>query len=329
MKPSGLTVSFAPHAHCGSSIGKLMYNQVFALLPAVAAGVYFFGLTALRVIAISIATAVVMELLMRRALKREMSVADGHAILVGLLLALLMPATAPWWLIVIGASLSIVVAKWLFGGLGAYAVNPVLIGWVMVSISWGDILSKWPRPFPVTLGAVAGMPVETPLEMLKRYGIEMAGQVPLGDMLIGLQAGGIGTVAGLAIIIGGVYLIARGLISWHIPVAYMAGVIVIGGIFRALDPGMYACPFFHLLTGMTLIGAFFIAPEYTTSPNTNWGKLLYGFGCGALIILIRVYGKYPDGTAFAILLMNICTPLFDRIRPKVTGILGKGVPADA
>ncbi|MFC1474439.1 RnfABCDGE type electron transport complex subunit D [bacterium] len=328
MRPSGLTVSVAPHMHCGNSIAGCMHNQIAALVPAVAVGVFFFGPRALLVIGVSIVTAVVMEMLMNRALKVECTLADGSAVLAGLLLALLMPASAPLWTVVVGAVICIVLAKWLFGGLGSYPFNPVLVAFVMLNISWPRIMTSWPAPNPITCGPGSSIPVETTLEVLKSYGVSMANQFSMIDALIGMQAGGIGTAAALALIAGGIYLVVRGFISWHIPAGYVAGIVIFAGIFRIIDPTMNACPGFHLLSGMTLIGIFFLAPEYATSPNTFWGKLLYGLGIGMLTMLIRKYGNYPDGTAFAILLMNLCTPIFDRIRPRVTGI-SKEVAADA
>lgn len=318
IKPSGLTVSAAPHLHNGSSVQGRMTLQILALIPATLAGLYFFGAPAAITILLSIATAVVSELGMQKALKRETTVADGSAVLTGLLFALLLPAGTPWWVVIIGSALCMVLGKWIFGGLGAYPFNPVLVGFMMVKISWPAAISIWPKPAP--LGMTNALPVETGAEILKRYGVAMADQLSTVDMLIGNQAGGIGAVSGIALLAGGIFLVARGVFKWHIPAAFIAGVLLVGGIFRIMDPAEFACPFFHLLAGSTLLGVFFLAPEYTTSPNTKWGKLLYGFGCGALVIIIRIYGKYPDGVAFAILLMNMFTPLFDRIRPPIAGV---------
>ncbi len=319
IKPSGLTVSAAPHVHCGSSVQERMTLQILALVPATLVGIYFFGLHAAIVVLLSMAAAMVSEMALQKALKREVSVADGSAALTGLIFALLLPASAPWWAVVLGSAFCMIMGKWVFGGLGSYPFNPALVGYLMVKISWPILLTEWPAPAP--FGITNALPIETGAEILKRYGVTMAEQFSMINALLGNQAGGIGAVCGIALIAGGVFLISRKVFSWHIPVAFIAGVLLVGGIFRIMNPAEYASPFFHLLSGTTLLGVFFIAPEYTTSPCTIWGKLLYGFGCGVMVMIIRVYGTYPDGVVFAILLMNLLTPIFDRIRPKVVGIM--------
>lgn len=306
-----------------------MSTKILALVPAAMLGFLYFGPRSLLVIAAAIAATLLAEILMCRALKQKLTISDGSAILTGLLLALMMPASMPWWAAVVGGFTAIVLAKWLFGGLGAYPFNPVLISWMMLEVSWPKLMARWVTPQIFFLTNEKAFPVQTYLEILKKYGVEMLGGYNPLDALLGMQGGGIGTIAGAAIILGGLFLIYRGVISWHIPAAYCLGIAAFSGILWYMNPDLYARPDIHLLSGATLLGAFFLAPEYTTSPCTTGGKLFYGLGCGLMTILIRVYGIYPDGTAFAILLMNLCTPMFDRIRPVIIGLGKKEVAANA
>lgn len=306
-----------------------MSMNILALAPAALLGFLYFGSSAALLIAVSITAAILAEVLMRKALKKEVTISDGSAILTGLLLALMMPASAPWWVAVVGAFAAIVLAKWLYGGLGSYPFNPVLISWMMLEVSWPKLMARWLDPQIFFLSSEKAFPVQTYLEVLKKYGVEMLGGYNPVDALLGMQGGGIGTIAGAALILGGLFLIFRGVISWHIPVAYIIGVAAFSGIMWHLDPDLYARPDVHILSGCTLLGAFFLAPEYTTSPCTKGGKILYGLGCGLMTVLIRIFGIYPDGTAFAILLMNLCTPMFDRIRPGVIGLGKKEAAANA
>ncbi len=332
MKSSGLIVDVGPHIHGGNSIARTMHNQIIALIPAIAVGVYMFGAGAIRAIAVAVAAAVVFEYLMLRALKKPASaLADGSAALTGLLLVLMLPADVPWWVIVVGVGASIVIGKMLFGGLGAYPFNPVIVGWVILLLSWPGLINKWPRPNHMQWGGIAeSLPAQTTIEIMKRYGVQMSDQFSILDSFLGFQPGGIGSVAGLALVIGGVFLIARNIISWQVPVGFIAGIFIFGGIYHAVDPTMYASPLFHLVSGTTLFCIFFLAPEHTTSPNTKWGKILFGLCCAALTIVIRTHGTHANGSArFAILLMNLLVPFFDRIRPPILGLPKKSKEAAA
>ncbi|HOO56075.1 MAG TPA: RnfABCDGE type electron transport complex subunit D [bacterium] len=334
IKPSGLTVGIGPHIHGGNTTSNLIYNQIGALLPAAFAGMYVFGLKSIWVVFWSIASAIFFEYLMLKALKRPAAtLLDGHAILTGLLLAMMLPADAPWWIACMGSGIAIVIGKMLFGGMGCYPFNPALVGWIVMLVSYKDIINKFPRPNHEVWGGIAeSLPAQTTLEILKRYGVDMAGHYNIIDLFLGYQPGGLGAVAGLAITLGGLYLIIRKIIRWEIPVSFIAGLIAMSGIFWIVSPDRFASPLFHLVSGSTLLCIFFLAPDYSASPNTRWGRIIFGFGCGALAILIRIYGTYPNGSSrFAIMLMCLTIPLLDRIRPHIPGFAkpGKEAAADA
>lgn len=306
---TNLTVSVAPHWHSGLTIRSSMVNFIIALIPATAWGIYKFGPSAAKVVALSVLTAVVIETLLQLLMKKPVTVMDGSAALTGLLLALLLPAEIKWWLPVVGVGMAILM-KTLFGGLGAYPFNPVLVGWVVLKLSWAtDLLTD---------------PDMTPLMVLRDYGAGDLVMWELKDLLVGdtdLLAATIGTFGAgqIALLIGGIYLLARGTIRWHIPAAFIVGVAAFSAILYLQDPDTYASPLFHLISGSVLLGAFFLATDYTTSPVTTWGMILFGLGAGILTVMIRIWGSYYDGVAFAILLMNMATPLFDRIKPKAYG----------
>lgn len=306
---TNLTVSVAPHWHSGLTIRSSMVNFIIALIPATAFGIYTFGSSAAKVVALSVVAAVVIEALLQLLMKKPVTVADGSAALTGLLLALLLPAEIKWWLPVVGAGMAILI-KNLFGGLGAYPFNPVLVGWVVLKLSWStDLLTD---------------PDMTPLMVLRDYGAGDLVMWELKDLLIGdrdLLDATIGMFGAgqIALLIGGVYLLASGHIRWHIPAAFIVGVAGFSAIFYLQDPDIYASPLFHIISGGVLFGAFFLATDYSTSPVTTWGMILFGLGAGILTMMIRIWGSYYDGFPFAILLMNTATPLLDRIKPKAYG----------
>ena len=307
-------VSFAPHVLREMSVSTIIYSNLIALVPAIIAALYYFRGGALKVMVLSVITALICEAGMQKFLKREITIMDGHAILTGLLLAFLLSPLVPWWLVVVGSGTGIIVGKMIFGEYGNNPFNPALVGWVMVRLSWSDQLNNWAEP-------IGGMIPDPPLQVSKFDGLDAFLDYGYGlfDLFIGKQAGGIGTVCIIALLAGGIYLLSRRMISWHIPVGVLGSVFVFAGILWLGNKEANLNPLFHLLAGGTVLGAFFLATDPVTSPVTRWGKLAYGIICGVLIMLIRTWGKYPDGVVFAILLANTSAPLLNKIRPRPYG----------
>ena len=315
-------LSSSPHAHAKSSVSRIMLDVLIALLPTTAAGVWFFGLPAVWTIATCVATCLVTEALCRLAMRRENTVGDLSAVVTGLLLALNLPAGIPLWMAVVGSVFAIGVAKQVFGGLGMNPFNPALAARAFMLISFTGPMTTWLKPLAHGGGCCAATtsatpPVEalttaTPLVFVK-YG--PADQVPgLWDMLIGNMPGCIGEVSALALALGAVYLLVRKVITWHIPVTFLATVAV-----YALVSGR-APAHVEILTGGVMIGACFMATDYVTSPTTSLGKVVFGCGCGLLCMVIRQFGAYPEGCSFAILIMNAACPLINRwTQPKPFG----------
>ncbi len=321
-------VSSSPHVHQGETVSGLMRLVIYALIPASLFAIYVFGLSALRVIVISICSAVVFEAISQRIMKRPVSVRDGSAVLTGLLLAMNLPATSPWWLIIVGTFFAIVVAKQLYGGLGYNPFNPALVGRTVLLISFPvQMTARWISPSRWGLDSVT---TPTPLGKMKE-GLATMGNLDMEfgrdqiiRYLIGNKPGCLGEVSVVFLVLGGLYLIYRKVITWHIPVSFIAAVWVLTGIFHLIDPTRYADPTFHILTGGLFIGAIFMATDYVTSPVTTSGMLIFGFGCGIITVMIRLFGAYPEGVSFSILLMNAATPLIDRYtKPKVFGAVRK------
>jgi electron transport complex protein RnfD len=313
-----LIFSPAPHIHSGASISGTMMTFIIALLPALIFGISSYGMHAVRVVAVAVGGAMASEWVIQRVFKRPVTVSDGSAALTGLLLALLLPPSVPWWLVLMGSFVSILVGKQIFGGTGGNPFNPVLIGWAVMRISWYDYIN-----FDIAMvGYDVPFSIKYPLSVLKWSGAKAA-QFPLVDLLMGKQIGGIGSVAVLLLLIGGLFLILRGVISWRIPVFFLIGTALAASLFWLVDSARYANPLFHLLTGNVVMGAFFLATDHSSSPVNGLAMVLFGLGCGIFTILFRVWSVYPDGVVFAILIMNILNPLLDKIRPRVPGKEGK------
>ncbi len=316
-------VSSSPHIHDGQTTSGIMRLVIFALLPAALFSVYIFGISSLRVIIISICSALLFELVALRIMKRPVNVRDGSALLTGLLLALNLPPGSPWWLVVTGTFFAIVVAKQFFGGLGYNPFNPALIGRVVLVISFPVQMTKWIAPSKWGADAVTtATPLGRIAESLEALGhIEMEfGREEILNLLVGNRGGCLGEVSIILLLAGGLYLIVKKVISWHIPVTFIGSVWAMTGIFHLIDPAHYANPTFHVLTGGLFLGAIFMATDYVTSPMTPLGKIIFGAGCGVITVLIRLFGVYPEGVSFAILLMNAATPLIDRYtKQKVFG----------
>ena len=315
----------SPHLRSPQTIERAMYGVLLALLPATAVGVYYFGLNAIRVLAVAIVGCLVFEGLVLKVRGKSLEpLKDGSAALTGLLLAMNVPSSCPNWMVLVGAAVAILLGKQVYGGLGYNPFNPALVARVFLLISFPVAMTTWPEPqaFPMTLDTVTGA---TPLGEIKTS-LFMTGtlgdwaNMSLIDPLIGRMGGCVGEVSALALAAGGIYLIARGIITWHIPVSYLATVFVMTGGWWLLDPTRYVSPVFHMVTGGLMLGAFFMATDYVSSPVTGTGMIIFGVGCGAITVFIRLFGGYPEGVSFAILLMNAATPIIDRYtRPRVFG----------
>jgi electron transport complex protein RnfD len=325
-------VSSSPHVHEGQTVGHIMRLVIYALMPVTLFSIYIFGLAAVRVIALSIGSAVIFELLWQRIAKRRLMIGDYSAVLTGLLLALNLPATAPWWMILVGTFFAIVVAKQIYGGLGYNPFNPALVGRVVLLISFPvQMTARWVTPSRWGVNAIT---TATPLSRVRESLISQ-GRIDIHltqrewlDLLIGNRAGCLGEVSVVLLVLGGIFLMAKRVISWHTPVSYIVTVWAVTGVFHLVDPTRYADPSFHAITGGLFIGAIFMATDYVTSPITRKGMLIFGCGCGVITVVIRLFGAYPEGVSFAILLMNAATPLIDRYtRPTVFGAVKKEAAA--
>lgn len=320
-----LTVSPSPHVHSDDTTRKIMYRVVFALMPALVWSVVVFGLDAMRVTFIAVASCLVFEYLIQRfILKTKPSVTDGSALITGILLAFNVPSNLPWWIIIIGSLVSIGIAKMAFGGLGNNIFNPALVGRVFLLISFPVQMTSWPVNHQAGIDAITSA---TPLGLLKesvKSGqplSEIIGKLPsTGDLFLGNIGGSLGEVSALLLILGGVYLLFKKVITWHIPVAVLLSMFLFSGIIWVTNPTAYVSPVFQILSGGAMLGAIFMATDMVTSPMTPKGQLIFGAGIGFLTILIRQYGAYPEGISFAILIMNALTPLINTyIKPKRFG----------
>ena len=305
------TVSMSPHVRGPLTIERMMGTTLLALAPTAVVGMYLFGLRALGTVALSMGVAVAVEAVIEKLTKRELTFGDLHALLTGLLLALILPPTVPWWLTMTGAATAIILGKMVFGGLGTYPFNPPLVAWVVLKLSWPERMTEFIAPR-------IGETVLTPLMAFKEdpalfYSYEIM------DLFVGNKAGGIGVVCGLAIVVGGLFLLWRGIIRWHIPVSFLVGAGLFALIMRMINPDLYPPVSFHLAGGGVLLGAFFLAPEPVTSPVTPKGMLAFGLLAGMLTMILRMWGADYDGTFYAILVMNAATPLFNYLKPRAYG----------
>ncbi|MCF8368115.1 MAG: RnfABCDGE type electron transport complex subunit D [Bacteroidales bacterium] len=329
-----LKVSGSPHVHTDSSIKSIMYGVIYAMVPALLVSIYFFGLDAVRVVLLSVALCMLVEFLIQKyVLKSAVTVTDGSAIITGILLAFNVPSNLPWWIILVGAIVSIGIGKMSFGGLGKNIFNPALVGRVFLLISFPVQMTSWPVPKAIggtaLTDAVTG---PTPLGIMKE-GLaagktvqDIMPQIPdyVQNLMTGFQGGSLGEVSALALILGAIYMLYRGIITWHTPGAYIGSVVVFSGILWLIDPTMYVDPLFHLVTGGMMLGVFYMATDMVSSPMSGKGQLIFGAGAGILTILIRVFGAYPEGVSFAILIMNGFVPLIDRyMKPKRFGEIVK------
>ncbi|MCD6586354.1 MAG: RnfABCDGE type electron transport complex subunit D [Desulfobacteraceae bacterium] len=313
-----LTVSHAPFWHNGSSISTKSRNILLASLVAVIPGCYQYGMAAVGVVTLSIASAILWELLINFISRRPISVGDGNAALIGMMFAMMLPATMPWWAVITGTFFAVVIGKEIFGGIGANPFNPAVLAMTILMLSWADLFDF----NAALLNYQFDFKAVYPLVLSKTFGASAVDPFALMDLLFGKQIGGIGSTFGIGLIAGGVYLILRGFVRWEISFSFLVGIFVSALCFNILNPEAYAGPGFHLLTGYTLIGAFFLATEDSSSPVNFIPMLIYGLLGGALTVLIRNIGTHIDGVLYAILIINLVNPIVDKIRPKA---LGKGV----
>jgi electron transport complex protein RnfD len=319
-----LNMSSSPHLHSGDTTARIMRRVIVALLPACGVAIYLFGLPALAVIVWCLLGSLAAEALCCYLSERPLTLADNSAAVTGLLLAMNLPPSAPWWLCLFGAIIAIGLGKQVFGGLGHNPFNPALVARVVLLISFPLQMTNWTAPAPLG-SAIDAVSAATPLGEMKTA-IMLTRQLPatskasLSNYFIGNMPGSLGEVSALALLVGVIYLLLNRVITWEIPVSYLATVVICSGIMWLSNAQRYPDPLFHLLTGGLMLGALFMATDMVTTPITRRGMLIFGCGCGVLTVVIRLFGGYPEGVSFAILLMNAATPLIDRYsRPQVFG----------
>ncbi|HQO58648.1 MAG TPA: RnfABCDGE type electron transport complex subunit D [Candidatus Omnitrophota bacterium] len=301
---ANLIVSNSPHFRKSESVSKIMWSVTLSLIPAGLAGVYIFGISALKVILLGVFSAVATEFLIQVIFKQKITVYDGSAFLTGLLLAYNLPAFVPFWLPIVGAVISIAIGKHVFGGLGQNIFNPALVGRVFLMASWPQYMTTFTKPF-----SYDGVTAATPLMKLKEG--EALLVLNYLDLILGKRGGCIGEVCVVLLILGAIFLLVKKYISWHIPATYIGTTAVLTWCLGPdkLFTGDWV---FHVLSGGLILGAFFMATDYVTSPLTAKGQIIFGIGCGLLTVVIRIWGGYPEGVSYAILIMNAATPIIDR-----------------
>jgi len=304
-----LVVSVSPHITAKEDSAKIMWMVTLSLIPAAVSAVVAFGISSLWVMLVSIIVALVTELVIQKLRGVDIAIFDGSAALTGLLLAFCLPSSVPLWLAACGAFIAIAIGKQAFGGLGQNIFNPALVGRAFILAAWPTYMTTWPVP----RSSVDAISSATPLAN------NFVG-ISYWDLLIGNRAGSLGEICVFSLLAGALFLLVLGYISWHIPLSFIGTVAVFTWIFGG--EGLFSGPWlFHILSGGLILGAFFMATDYVTSPLTNKGRLIFGFGCGLFTSVVRLWGGYPEGVCYAILLMNAATPLIDRYtKPKLFGM---------
>jgi electron transport complex protein RnfD len=304
MKNSKLIISVSPHLHKDESVSKIMWMVAVSLIPAGIAGVIIFGLSALGVIILGVLSALITEGLLQILTKRKVTLFDGSAFLTGLLLAYNLPDRVPFWLPIVGSFFAIAIGKQIFGGLGQNIFNPALVGRVFLMASWPKYMTTFTKP--LSFDAITSA---TPLALMKEG--KLLEKISYLDLFFGKRGGCIGEVCIALLLLGAVLLLLRGYISWHIPITFVLTTAILTYIFgtKGLFSGDWL---FHILSGGLILGAFFMATDYVTSPLTRKGQIIFGLGCGLITAVIRLWGGYPEGVSYAILMMNAATPIIDR-----------------
>ncbi len=328
MSTQPIIVSASPHVHSDRTSKKLMYDVVIALIPAFLVSIYVFGIGALIVTSVAVISCLLFEYVIQKyLLKTEVTIADGSALITGLLLAFNLPSNLPIWMIISGSLVAIGIAKLSFGGLGFNIFNPALVGRVFLLVAFPVQMTSWPSAVVNNTTLVDAVTGATSLGMIKEglmFGetmTQISSKIPSTmDMLFGFTGGSIGEISALALLLGGLFLIFRKVISWHIPITVLATMAAMTGIFWLINPEHYANPLIHILSGGALIGAFFMATDLVTSPMTKKGMVVFAIGIGIITVVIRLWGAYPEGISFAILIMNAFVPLINKyFKPRRFG----------
>ena len=328
-----LIATSSPHIRGNETTRSLMLDVVIAMVPALVAAVIVFGIRALTLTAVSVVACIFWEWLYRKILKKDQTVGDLSAVVTGMLLAFVCPVTLPYWMMILGDAFAILLVKQLYGGIGRNFMNPALAGRAALLACYATAMTTWIDPSASKAGALGVgadiVTAATPMAMMKEGGLAAVMETyDLQSMFVGNIGGSLGEVSALALLIGGIYLIARKVITWHIPVAYLGTVAVLTFLFpRGNDPLTFML--YNLLGGGLMLGAFFMATDYVTSPVTSKGRIVFGIGCGLLTVFIRYFGGYPEGVCYSILIMNCTTWLIDKyMRPARFGVV-KGEKKEA
>ncbi len=306
------TVSAPPFWHCGRTIQKNNFTILIALLPIIFMAIWNWGLPAARVIALAGATGILTEAAWKKLLHQQLDIDNFSSLIACILFSFLLPAAAPGWIVILGAIITVILGKMIFGGIGSNPINSSLVGWAVLYVSWSTFMD------PNSMQLYTNL--TDPLFRVKYFGIQELNTISTMDLLLGKQIGGLGSTQNLAIIVGGLYLLIKGIIRYEIPLSFLIGITCTASVFYMINPEYYAPPIFHILTGSTLLGAFFLATDTASSPNRAIPMTLYGLLGGIIVMIIRIYGIYLDGVPFAILLINFLTPQLNMIRPKPFGV---------
>jgi len=321
-----LLVTFSPHDRDTMTTNKVMMLVVLALLPSILSSVYFYGHYAIKGYLLTVIFCVALEYGFDKISGRKTQIKDNSALLTGILLAMNMPAGAPWWIMLIGAFIAITVSKSAYGGLGQNPFNPALVARVFLLIAWPAEMTAWIKPQTVMNGLTFdAVSTATPLgamktDLLAKGHVVMENIAPMTDQLIGSVSGCMGGDSALLVLLGGAFLLQQRIITWHIPVSFIGTVFVLTGLYWLVYPDQTINPLMHIISGGVMLGAFFMATDYVTSPMVKRAQLIFGIGCGLITVVIRLFGSYPEGVAFAILIMNAFVPILDNyMRPKSFG----------
>ncbi len=320
MRDKRYVVSTSPHVKHGRSIRSMMVTTIIALMPASLWGIYQFGYRAIFIMEMGIAGAVLAELIVNKLSSKPSTLGDFHAVLVGLMMALLLPVGVPWWLAFLGAFMAILVGKAVFGPIGGAPISPVLVGLLIVAASWPGEINSYAHPTTADdVYQVAGVaPPETPLDAVHVDPSDMD-DYTVGDLFLGKQAGAIGGVSPILLLIGGLFLIWRRVARWQTPVGFLVGLGVAAAMAHSANPEVHASSWFHLFSGLTMFGAFFLCTDSTSTPVTPFGMFLFGLIAGGLVVLFRMSGMPYGPAPWAIALMSLTTPLLDRMVRKPFG----------
>ena len=323
-----IIISASPHVHSARTSKKVMYDVLYALIPAFLVSIYVFGISSLILTSVAVISCIAFEYLIQKyLLKTEITITDGSALITGILLAFNLPVGLPIWMIIVGSLIAIGVAKLSFGGLGYNIFNPALVGRVFLLVCFPVQMTSWPVPVDNHLSLVDAVSGETTLGIIKEglmYGETMttlSEKIPSAmELLLGITSGSAGEMSALALLLGGIFLIVRKVITWHIPVTILVTMAGMTGIFWLVNPEMYASPLIHLLAGGAILGAFYMATDLVTSPMTKKGMMIFAVGIAVITVVIRLFGAYPEGISFAILIMNAFVPLIDKyFKPRRFG----------